>query len=376
MKLLPSLHASIRRPRFAPLLTVPVLVLIAGCQENAPPPQTAQAPPPPVAYPPSPYAPPTTAWSYPPVPGQAPNAAPYPPPAAPQQAYPAPLPPAPLPAPAPMPTNGPARPLLGALVGAAAWQAEVRSVARELVASLSADYQARVATVPIMIDPNPNDVNAFAACSDSGAPYVAATEGLLEAADAIAQTRATDELFGTQTYPTYANTVAPRIVSKGGGSALLPAGIIAPAYWADPRRISRAHEIFDEIVAFTFGHELSHHYLGHTGCAMQQANVVQQAIAQLGQQLTSGPAAFNQPNEMLADNYGCRNTLDTGLARSSAGYRWTEGGGLLLLDFLEHLSRASGAGLFVSILLSHPDPALRIPLVQGAAASWHLQHPG
>ena len=374
MKLLHVLHASIRRSVCAPLLAVPVLVSLAGCQENAPPPQT----PPPqtaVTYPPSPYAPPTAAWSYPPPPPQGPNVAPY---ASPLPApSPAPQPyPAPLPAPAPMPTNGPARPLLGALVGAAAWQAEVHSVANELIASLTPEYQARVTTVPIVIDPNPNDVNAFAACSDSGVPYVAATEGLLEAADAIAQTRATDELFGTQTYQTYANTVAPRIVSKGGGSALLPAGIIAPAYWADPRRISRAHEIFDEIVAFTFGHELSHHYLGHTGCAMQQANNVQQAIAQLGQLLTSGPAAFNQPNEMLADNYGCRNTLDTGLARSAVGYRWTEGGGLLLLDFLEHLSRASGAGLFVSILLSHPDPALRIPLVQGAAASWHLQHRG
>ena len=71
MKLLPSLHVSIRRSRFAPL-TIPMLVLIAGCQENAPPPQTAQAPPPPVAYPPSPYAPPPAAWTSP----QAPNAAP------------------------------------------------------------------------------------------------------------------------------------------------------------------------------------------------------------------------------------------------------------------------------------------------------------
>ena len=64
-------------------------------------------------------------------------------------------------------------------------------------------------------------------------------------------------------------------------------------------------EILAELLhseAFTFGHELSHHYLGHTGCAMQQANNVQQAIAQIGQLLTSGPAAFNQPNEMLADN--------------------------------------------------------------------------
>ena len=169
--------------------------------------------------------------------------------------------------------------------------------------------------------------------------------------------------------------MAPAIVSKGGGSALLPAGVIPAAYWLDPRRISRAHEIFDETVAFTFGHELSHHYLGHTGCAMQQAGLLPQAIAQLGQLLTSGPATFNQPNEMLADNYGCRNTLDTGRARSGVAYRWTEGGGLWLLDFFEHLSRAGGATPLVSILLSHPDPALRIPLVQAAATSWRLQHP-
>ena len=67
--------------------------------------------------------------------------------------------------------------------------------------------------------------------------------------------------------------------------------------------------------------------------------------------------------------------LDAGRARSSVAYRWTEYGALWLLDFFERLSRASGTIPLVSILLSHPDPALRIPLVQGAAASWRLQHP-
>jgi Peptidase family M48 len=329
----------------------------------------------PGAYGPAPYPPPG-AWAYGPPAGPssptAPNAAPYPAPAPPAQASPAPSPQ--VLAPPPGPAAG--RPLLGPLTGAAAWQAEVRAVARELVANLSADYQPRVANVPIVFDPNPNDVNAFASCDDSGAPFVAATEGLLDAMDAIAETRATDELFGTQTYQAYAAFVAPRVVSQGGGSSLLPAGIVPPAYWADPRRISRAHEIFDETAAFTFGHELSHHYLGHTGCAMQQAGALPQAIAQLGQLLTSGQPAFNQPNEVLADNYGCRNMLDAGRARSNVAYRWTEGGGLWLLDFFEHLSRASGASPLVSILLSHPDPALRISLVQAAAASWHLQHPG
>ncbi len=332
--------------------------------------------PPPAAYGPAPYPPPT-AWGYgaPGGPVPAPYGQPYAPSAPGAPPSPAPTG-APLPPPPATPSPVPGRPLLGPLIGSAAWQAEVRAVAKELVATLTADYQTRVATVPIVFDPNPNDVNAFASCDNNGAPFVAATEGLLDAIDAIAQTRATDELFGTQTYPTYANLVAPGIVSKGGGSALLPAGIIAPAYWVDARRISRAHEIFDETVAFTFGHELSHHYLGHTGCAMQQAGILPQAIAQLGQFLTSGPATFNQPNEVVADNYGCRSTLDAGRARSGVAYRWTEGGALWLLDFFQHLSRASGATPLVSILLSHPDPSVRIPLVQAAAASWHLQHPG
>ena len=177
------------------------------------------------------------------------------------------MPPAPAPPPSPAPSPAaasPDRPLLGPLFGPPAWQAEVHAVTRELIASLSPADAARVSTIPIVIDPNPNEVNAFAGCDDNGAPFVAGTEGLLEAVDGIAETKATDELFGTQTYESYVALVAPRLVSKDGGSASLPVGVIPPQYWLDPRRISRAHEIFDETVAFTFGHELSHHYLGHT----------------------------------------------------------------------------------------------------------------
>ena len=229
----------------APWLSLALLTAAIGCQAaNAPPPQAATMPPP-TAYGP-PYGPAAypapTAWGYgaPGAPVPPPAAQPYPPSAPAAPPFPAstgaPLPPAPA-SPGPVPASG--HPLLGPLIGSAAWQAEVRAVAKELVANLTADYQPRVATVPIVFDPNPNDVNAFASCDNSGAPFVAATEGLLDAIDAIAQTRATDELFGTQTYQTYANLVAPGIVSKGGGSALLPAGVIAPAYWVDARRINR-----------------------------------------------------------------------------------------------------------------------------------------
>jgi hypothetical protein len=268
------------------------------------------------------------------------------------------------------------RPLLGPLLGPAAWQAESRAVIQEIVRSLSPANAARVVTVPLVVDPNPNEVNAFAGCDDSGAPFIAGTEGLLEAIDGISQTKATDEIYGTQTYAAYVSVVAPRLVSKEGGSAMLPMGVIPVQVWLDPRRISRAHEIFDEIVAFTFGHELSHHYLGHTGCASGPSGGPGPAIARIGQLATSVLPGLNQPNEMAADTSGCVNTLDTGLARSSRSYRWTEEGGLWLLDFFARLERASGANPWLGFLRTHPNPGLRIPVVQGVAATWRLQHPG
>jgi hypothetical protein len=353
--------------REPPVFRIPLVALVMSiatgiaCQPATPPAQS-----PPVAQP-VPYGTPMYGAPYgaPAVPGapapayQVPSPAPY--------VAPSPVSP---PSPTPVPS---ARPLLGAIVGAAAWQAESRAVVREVVANLRPDYQARVANVPIVFDPNTNDVNAFAACDDGGAPFVAATEGLLEAIDAISQTKATDEIYGTQAYAAYANFVAPRLASTNGGGALLPAGIIAAGPWADPRRVSRAHEIFDEIVAFTFGHELSHHYLGHTGCAMG-ANGIAPAIAALGQLLTSVAAWTNQPNEIAADSNGCISTLDTGRARSSFAYRWTEEGGLWLLYFFGYLDRASGGNPLVSFLRTHPNPMIRIPIVQTVAAGWRLQH--
>jgi hypothetical protein len=268
------------------------------------------------------------------------------------------------------------RPLLGPLLGPAAWQAESRAVIQEIVRSLSPANAARVVTVPLVVDPNPNEVNAFAGCDDGGAPFIAGTEGLLEAIDAISQTKATDEMYGTQTYAAYVSVVAPRLVSKEGGSAMLPVGGIPVQVWLDPRRISRAHEIFDEIVAFTFGHELSHHYLGHTGCANGPSAGPGPAIARIGQLAASVLPGLNQPNEMAADTSGCVNTLDAGLARSARSYRWTEEGGLWLLDFFARLERASGANPWLGFLRTHPNPGLRIPVVQGVAATWRLQHAG
>lgn len=340
----------------------PLFALLAGCVTPQAQPQPAQGPASlPPYYPPSAYG------------------APPPPYGAPPSAYPQPAPyPAPAPAPAPLPLPGaPAnRPLLGALVGAQAWQAEARAVLAELESNLSPDRQTLVAGIPLQFDQDPTDVNAFAGCDDQGAPFIAGTEGLLEAIDGIAQTKATDELFGTRLYDAYTAAVLPGLMSSQGGRALLPGGVVPPQYWADPRRISRAHEMFDETVGFTFGHELAHHYLGHTGCAHGQPAGIPSVLTDLNRIVTSGCAYCNQWNEAAADNAGVWNLLDAGRARSASAYRWNEEGGLWLFDFFARMNATVGSTGVSSYLTTHPNPLLRIPVLQADASAWRFAHPG
>lgn len=272
------------------------------------------------------------------------------------------------------------RPLLAPLVGAAAQQNELRGILNELLAALSPSNQALVRGIPLVFDPTP-EINAFAGCDEQGAPFLAATAGIFEAVDAIAQTKATDELFGTQTYETYSSTVLPQLVKSEKARAALPAGLIPANLGADPRRWSRAHEIFDEVLAFTFGHELAHHYLGHTGCAKGQGGGAGPDPARLGRLLSNVVPLFNQAGEASADSAGAYNALDAGRARRPQ-YAWSETGGLTLLDFFARLERAAGQGGPLSllnplaVLRSHPNPLARIPLLQAVARTWHQQHPG
>jgi len=271
------------------------------------------------------------------------------------------------------------RPLLAPLVGMPAMQQEVRSILAELVNALGQQNQALVRGIPLTFDPTP-EVNAFAGCDEQGAPFLAATAGILEAVDAMAQTKATDELFETQTYEAYCNAVLPGLARSQNARAGLPAGIVPAPYGPDPRRWSRAHEIFDEIVAFTFGHELAHHYLGHTGCARGQGMGSAPDASRLGRLLTVVPL-FNQAAEAASDSSGAVNALDAGRARRPQ-YEWNDAGALALLDLFARLERAAGAGgplsLLnpVAVLKTHPNPLARIPWVQTVTRTWHLQHPG
>jgi hypothetical protein len=344
--------------------------LVAGCQLPDAHPNTAQQPPP--GYPNAPGYPPGYPQGTPP-PGYPQPGPTYPAPQPTQgtpPGYPAPAPSQPAPAP------GSNRPVLVPLVGTVMWQAEVRAVVAEMEGNLTSEQQKLVTGIPLVFDPNPNDINAFAGCDDSGAPFVAGTEGLLEAIDAMAQTRATDELFGTRTYDAYTQAVMPKLVSSTTASAALPPNVIPMQYWGDVRRASRAHEMFDEIVAFTFGHELAHHYRGHTGCAHGQPTGVPPEVSNVRRIASSVSPLINQFNENEADQYGTFDVLMTGRTRRQSALAWTEEGGLWLFDFFSRLDGAAGSNPLVGFLRTHPSPGLRIPQVQFWAATWRFQHPG
>lgn len=304
---------------------------------------------------------------------QQPYGQPYP-----QQPYGQPYPQQPPPQ-QPPPQPAAQRPLLAPLIGVAAQQQEVRNILAELINALSPQNQALVRGIPLTFDPT-IEVNAFAGCDEQGTPFLAATTGILEAVDAIAQTKATDELFGTQTYEAYCNAVLPQLVKSDKARAALPSGIIPANLGPDPRRWSRAREIFDDVIAFTFGHELAHHYLGHTGCAKGQAMGSGPDPARLGRLLSVVPI-FNQAGEAASDSAGCINALDAGRARRPQ-YEWSDTGGVLLLDYFARIERAGGGGGPLSLLnpvqflRSHPNPLARIPIVQTVAQNWRARNPG
>lgn len=269
------------------------------------------------------------------------------------------------------PASAPA--LLPAIVGAEARRAEIRAVIAELVGSLTGNELARVKNIPLVFDPDDAEINAFAGC-EKGAPFMATTEGFNLAVDAVANTKATDELFGTKTYDAYSASLPERLSKKGGVPSLLP-GTIPAQYENDPKRQSRAHEIFDDLTAFALGHELAHHYLGHTGCANGQAPTSGPNPAVVGHIITDIIPVLNQPIELAADTSGTRNVLAAGRARRPR-FGWSEAGGYLLFDFFGRLEANAPMIAKVAFLRTHPESKIRIPFVQAAAKQWRSENPG
>jgi hypothetical protein len=340
-----------------------VVALGLGCETSSRSSQTQypQQPPPPgygppggyQGYPPGAYPPP---GGQPPPPGYPPAGYPpqQPPPGQPPPGQPPPGQPPPGPPVAYDPINADDIFFL---------RGRAQALLQELVAALPPDRKQRVSGIPLVVDDAVGEVNAFAACTKGGKALMAISDGLLDIEGHLAQTKATDEVFGTRKTDEYIAFIAKNQRPKQ--PIVHPSqDFIPPAYQTDARKVRRQHELLDEQIAFVLGHELAHHYLGHLPCTAG-GNVT---AAEISHVLSGALPIFNQPNELASDWNGTENLLTAG--KNRVGYKLTEGGGLLTMRFFAGLDQLSPVDILFGFERSHPPPQIRVPTIQQAAANW------
>jgi Zn-dependent protease with chaperone function len=239
-----------------------------------------------------------------------------------------------------------------------------QSILLELIAALDPGPKQRVTGIPLVVDDTVGEVNAFAACTENGKAAMAISDGLLDIEAHLAQAKATDELFGSRKTEEYIKLVA---ANQRPQQPIVrpPLGFFDATQHLDPRKVSRQHELFDEQLAFVLGHEMGHHYLGHLPCTAAGGPL---NTGEIGMLLSGAIPAFNQPNEVAADLAGTNNVLNAGARRQ--GYRWTEGGALLTMQFFAGIDQFSPLDIVFGFERSHPPPLVRRPIIQQAANAW------
>jgi len=249
---------------------------------------------------------------------------------------------------------------------------EAKKIFEKEKAALPADRKAKVDGTPLLFDSTKDEVNALAACDDSGKPLVAITEGLMQIVDLMSAARATDEVFSTSYYDAYVKDIAAQ--QEGKAVVLgLPPGMLDITKSLDSRKLKRQRQIFDEAMALVVGHELAHHYMGHVTCGgsgtagpLKPGDLVKMA--------TKVVPLLNQPIELQADIEGVKNVLDAG--QNEAEYHWSENGGLLVFDFFKKVQELHPGAILFGFMNTHPLPQVRIPVVKNTANLWRLTHPG
>jgi Zn-dependent protease with chaperone function len=242
---------------------------------------------------------------------------------------------------------------------------QAQSLLNELVATLPATQQQRVAGIPLVVDSTPGDVNAFATCTSGGHAAMAITDGLLDIEAHLSQARATDETFGTHKLTDYIQLIVQQ-QKPNRPIVQPPAGFFDVTQQADGRKVLRQHQLLEEQIGFVLGHELAHHYLGHLPCT----SAGQLPLAELGQALSGTVPLFNQPNEIAADASGTNTLMTMGFRRP--GYHLTEGGALVTMQFFAALEQFSAADVLFAFQNTHPPAVIRAPIIQQTVAAWKL----
>jgi len=239
------------------------------------------------------------------------------------------------------------------------------SLMQELIAVLPDVAKQRVQGIPLDIDDTPGEVNAYAACNGSKAVMVV-TDGLLDICAHLAQSRANDDVFGTRKVDDYISFIG-RTQQPNKPVAEPPRGFFDAAQQADGRRVSRQHDVLDEMLGFVLGHELAHHHLGHLPCTGGTGFL---GTGELLRGLSQNVPVFNQPNEIAADTAGTDTILTAGSRR--AGYHLTEGGALLMMQFFAASDQLSPEDILFGFERDHPPPAIRSPVIQQTANLWRV----
>ena len=239
------------------------------------------------------------------------------------------------------------------------------SIHQALVAALDARENQQVRDIPLRVVIQHEQPNAAAGCR-GGTPLMMITSAMLELCAGIAEAKAYDELAGTDTYETYVTSVVQQVRQGQRIQGVDPSAHRAPQA-TDAHKLARQVHLFDQQVAFILGHELAHHYRGHTNCVggRSDAEVRRDEMARI---LAHTVPPFEQPREVEADMWGLVSVLEAGRTRS--GGTWTEEGGLLNLDFFRRVSDRGGAELVLAFLSTHPPSAIRIPIVRSTAQQW------
>ncbi len=250
---------------------------------------------------------------------------------------------------------------------------------RELVESLFEAQRARVASIPFHVVSDRSEPNAAAGCSDRRAPMLMVTSAMIVVCASSAEALAYDELAGTHTLDAYAAALVDDLRS-GRPVRPLDRSLITGAMANDPRKLAREVLLFDEQVAFILGHELAHHYRGHTGCAGEGSTTASAREAEdLQRGLANAASPLEQPFEVEADVWGVTNVLERGRARTAASPgsgAWNEEGALLSLEVFRHFGPLAAGGVDPGVFMStHPPSELRAPVVSQAALMYRPGQP-
>lgn len=235
-----------------------------------------------------------------------------------------------------------------------------------LVTALDAHENGQVREIPFEVVDERSEPNAAAGCTNGEHPVMMITAAMLELAAGIAEAKAYDEAAGTETMEQYVTSVVAQVRAHEVVQGVNPALHQAP-HALDPHKLARQVHLFDQQVAFILGHELAHHYRGHTNCVAGRSDE-EVRRDELSRILAHTIPPFSQPREVEADMWGLTNVLEAGYQRQ--GGTWTEEGAMLNLDFFRRLSDRGGAELIMAFLSTHPPSIVRIPIVRSTAQQW------